>query len=80
MPTSELIESFAQFAREQVNQRGEGLPIEELFDEWQILNPPPDDWLAIQASLRDMEHGETGRPFEDFAAGFRQRNHIWETQ
>jgi len=79
MPTSELIESFAQFARAQVNARGEALPIDELFDEWRILNPPSDDWLAIQASLRDMEHSETGRPVEDFAAEFRQRNHIRET-
>ena len=35
-----------------------------------------DDWLAIRASLRDIEQGETGRPFDEFAAEFRQRNNI----
>ena len=66
MRTSELIEDFAQFAREQVNQRGEDLPLETLFDEWQLTHPPREDWLAIQASLRDLENGETGRSFGEF--------------
>ena len=79
MRTLELIDNFAQFAREQVHQRGEGLPIDELFDEWRVLHPPAEDWLAIQASLRDMERGETGRPFEEFAAEFRQRNDLRES-
>jgi hypothetical protein len=79
MPTSELIENFAQFARAQVLQRGDNLPIDELFDEWRILNPPSDDWPAVRASLRDMESGETGQPFEDFADEFRRRNDIRET-
>lgn len=80
MRTSELIENFAQFAREQVNLRGEGLPLDDLFDEWRILFPPSEDWLAIQASLRDMENGETGRPFEDFAAEFRQQNNLRDAE
>lgn len=80
MPTSDLIESFAQFARAQVRQRGENLPIDELFDEWRILNPPPDDWPAIRVSLRDMESGETGRSFGDFATEFRLRNDIRESK
>ena len=78
MPILDLIENFTQFARAQVKERGDGIPIDELFDEWRILNPPSDDWQAIHASLRDLEHGETGRPFEDFAAEFRQRNHARE--
>jgi hypothetical protein len=80
MRTSELIEDFAQFAREQVNLRGESLPLDNLFDEWRILNPPSEDWPAIQASLRDMENGETGRPFEDFVSEFSQRNNLRETE
>ena len=79
MRTSELIENFARFAREQVNRRGEGLPIDELFDEWRVLHPPAEDLLAIQASLRDMESGETGRPFEEFAAEFTRRNDLRES-
>lgn len=80
MLTSVLIEDFAQFARERVNQRGEDFPIDDLFDEWRTQQPPAEDWLAIKASLRDMENGDTGRPFEEFAAEFRQRNSIRESQ
>ncbi len=79
MLTSALIEDFAQFAREQVHQRGEDFPIDDLFDEWRMQHPPAEDWQAIKASLRDLENGETGRPFEEFAAEFRQRNIIRDT-
>jgi hypothetical protein len=34
----------------------------------------PEDVLAIQASLRDMERGETGQDFEEFLREFRRRN------
>ncbi len=78
MQTSELIEDFAQFAREQLLQRGDELPIDVLFDEWRILHPPSDDWLAIQASLRDLENGEAGRSFDDFAAEFQRLNGLRE--
>jgi hypothetical protein len=76
MPISDMIESFAQFARAQVMHRGDSLTIDALFDEWRILNPPSEDWPAIRASLRDMGAGETGRPFNDFAADFRQKNDL----
>ena len=33
-------------------------------------------WFAIRASLRDIEQGEIGRPFEEFVAEFHQRNNI----
>jgi hypothetical protein len=32
--------------------------------------------LAVRASLRDMDRGETGMPLEQFAAEFRKRNGI----
>lgn len=76
MPTIELIESFSQFARARVDQAGSDLAIDDLYDEWRAQHPPEDDLLAIKASLRDMEQGETGRPFDDFAAAFRSRNGI----
>jgi hypothetical protein len=80
MRTSELIEDFAQFAREQVNRRGEELPLDELFEEWRLTHPPVEDWLAIQASLRDVENGVTGRSFEDFALQFRKENDLRDTE
>ena len=37
-------------------------PLAEAFDDVRRT----DDWLAIRASLRDIEQGETGRPFDEF--------------
>ncbi|MEM7560025.1 MAG: hypothetical protein AAF394_12975, partial [Planctomycetota bacterium] len=48
--------------------------LSELLDEWTMLNPPTDDALAIQASIRDMENGDTGQPFDEFAKEFQKRN------
>ena len=77
MATSEHeIDSFSEFAKSQLNDRGSGVSLDELFDEWRIVNPPSEDALAIQASIRDMEKGKTGRPFEEFAAEFRGRNNL----
>ena len=79
MPIIELIESFSEFAKAKVDQAGNDLSIDDLYDEWRTQHPPADDLLAIKASLRDMENGETGRSFDDFAAEFRYRNGIRET-
>ena len=79
MPTIELIESFSEFAKAKVDQAGNDLSIDDLYDEWRTQHPPADDLLAIKASLRDMENGETGRSFDDFAAEFRHRNGVRET-
>lgn len=77
MATSEHeIDSFSEFAKSQLSTRGSDVSLDELFDEWRIVNPPPDDALAIKASLRDMERGETGRPFEEFADEIRKQNHL----
>lgn len=68
------IDSFVQFAKSQIEQSDQGLSIEELFDHWRLSHPPSEDALAIKASIRDMERGETGRPFGQFADEFRSRN------
>ena len=79
MATTALIDSFSQFAKAKVEQGGNDLSIDDLFDEWRMQHPPGEDWLAIKSSLRDMEQGETGRSFSDFADEFRRRNGIQET-
>ncbi len=78
MPTIELIESFSEFAKAKVDQAGNDLSIDDLYDEWRTQHPPADDLLAIKASLRDMENGDTGRSLDDFAAEFRRQNGIRE--
>ena len=79
MPTTELIDSFAEFAKAKVEQAGNELSIDDLFDDWRLQHPSSDDWLAVKASLRDLASGESGRPFDEFAVEFRQRNGIRET-
>lgn len=74
--TEQEVESFAQFARGRLARGDEELSIDELFDLWRLEHPPAEDALAIKASLRDMQRGETGRPFEEFADEFRRRNNI----
>ena len=74
--TEQEIERFAQFAKEQIANGGAEISIDELFDQWRIQHPPAADVLAIKASLRDMENGETGRSFEQFAEEFCKRNSI----
>ena len=75
MATSEQdIDNFYQFAKSRLKNGGSELSLEQLFDEWTIKNPPHEDALAVQASIRDMENGESGRAFDDFASDFRERN------
>lgn len=77
MATSDQeIERFSAFAKAKLRDCGSRASLDEIFDEWRTLNPPLEDALAIQASVRDMEKGEAGRPFERFAAEFRKRNNL----
>lgn len=69
------IESFTTFAQAKIAQ-GTNVSIDELYDQWREGHPSTEDELAIRASLRDLANGETGRPFEEFAAEFRQRNKL----
>ena len=73
------LQDFNQFAREHANGSGNA-SIDELFDQWRIANPTAEDLLAIKASLRDMENGETGRLFDEFAADFEKRNNLTKEQ
>ena len=74
MVTSQQIDAFAQFARARIENEAAETTLVELLDEWLLAHPPSEDRLAIQASLRDLEAGETGQTFAEFAAEFRDRN------
>ena len=75
----EEIEDFTSFAKEHLSE-GNVSSLDELYDRWRELHPATEDELAVQASLRDMEEGETGRPFAEFAADFAERNKIADDQ
>ena len=72
------LQSFCQFAEERLRNGACNPTLDELYSEWRASNPTTHELennvLAVRAALRDMDQGETGRPLEDFAAEFRQRN------
>ena len=67
----EEFELFTAFARNHVT---DAKSPDELYDRWRDQYYHDIDARAIEASLADMRAGETGRPFNEFAAEFRQRN------
>lgn len=69
------IDDFTSFVKTHLSA-GAATSLDELYDRWREDHPAAEDALAVQASLRDMERGETGRPFEEFAADFCKRNGI----
>jgi hypothetical protein len=74
------LESFARFAKAKIDRGETALSIDVLFDAWRLQHPSEEDALAIRASIRDMEKGEKGRAFENFAGEFRDRNDIPKTR
>ena len=65
MATQEQIDSFYRFATEQLSDGGSEKTVDELYDQWRFENLGPEDiaenGAAIQASIDDMNQGETGR-------------------
>ena len=69
------LDAFAQFVKQKL-ELGEGDSLDDLYDQWRECNPAAEDALAVKASLRDMDNGQTGRPFDVFAKEFGERNGI----
>jgi hypothetical protein len=78
--TAEQLQSFYQFAELRLRNGGCDQSLDDLYAEWRACNPTPEELdtnvRAVRAALRDMDEGQTGRPFDEFAAEFRQRNGI----
>ena len=70
--TLQELEEFTRFARQQLADAPQIATLDALFDAWREQHPSMEDALAIQASLRDLEQGVTGRAFEEFASEKRQ--------
>lgn len=77
--TEHLIDDFASFAKGKLSA-GVSASIDDLYDEWRESHGAEEDRLALEASLRDMAAGETGRPFAEFAGEFRKRNDLPGTE
>ncbi|MBR9800429.1 hypothetical protein GYB59_01425 [bacterium] len=65
MATQEQLESFHQFASEQLRKGADALSLSDLLDLWETQNVSPEEYAenvaAIQASLDDLQAGESGR-------------------
>jgi hypothetical protein len=75
--TREHVRSFQEFALERLSAGGRPVSMDELFEQWRLEHPSDDelsaDVLAIEASLRDMRAGETGRDLQEVVADIRER-------
>jgi hypothetical protein len=78
--TTEQLHNFYQFVEQRLRENQCEQTLDDLYAEWRAQNPTPEeletDVRAVRAALRDMDGGETGRPIEDFAAEFRQKNGV----
>jgi len=70
MATAEQIDKFSRFAKQLSDEEGAELPLEVIFDRWHAEVYRDVDLLAIQASDRDYQNGERGRPVADFLQEF----------
>ena len=70
MATTEQIDKFSRFAKQLSDSEGAELPLEVIFDRWHAEVYQDDDLLAIQASDKDFQNGERGRPVADFFQEF----------
>ncbi|HQX50764.1 MAG TPA: hypothetical protein PLR25_12700 [Planctomycetaceae bacterium] len=78
MPTStQELQRFQEYAAARIQNNGAKLDLEDLLDEWkhqdQAREKLHEDILAVKASLRDMESGETGTPAEDVIREFKTK-------
>jgi hypothetical protein len=80
--THQDIQSFAQFAEQQLSKGGSELSIDELFDMWRAANPSAEELVksvvAVKAALADMEAGDTGIPADEHLARLRSKFNIPE--
>ena len=63
---ADQIDQFRAFALAYLNSETKEMTIDELYDEWRLLNPDPvqmdNDKNAVAASLRDYRNGVSGKP------------------
>lgn len=65
--TKDDLAAFHHFAESTLASRGVE-SLQELVDIWEVEHPTPElhaqNVAAVQAAIRDMENGDTGRPVE----------------
>jgi len=80
MTTREQIEDFYQFATERLENGSADLTMDELYDEWRIKNPTPEEFAenvaAIQAAIDDMNNGDKGRDAREISRELREKYNL----
>jgi hypothetical protein len=63
------LRNFEEFAKNKIANSGDTLQLDDLFEEWRLLNPLDDlkraDLLAIKSAIRDMNDGDLGLPVDE---------------
>jgi len=70
MSTIKQLEDFTRFTKHLLEEEGQELPLDAIFDRWHTEAFRDDDLARIQASVTDYENGERGRPLGEFLTEF----------
>ncbi len=74
---SDQLDQFREFALSRITATGNRLTLDELFDEWRLAFPDPqqqaEDAQAVQASLNDYRNGVQGTSPADISARLRSK-------
>ena len=74
--TQEDLQEFHRFAQEKLNSAG-AETLHELVDSWEVEHLSPEERrenvAAVQAAVRDMNNGDTGRPAEEISSRLRAK-------
>ena len=74
--TSEELDRFAEFARQQLGIGGSQLNLDELFDLWRAENPSDElyveDVAAVNAAIADFRNGDRGTPAGEHSEQLRR--------
>jgi len=66
---ADQLRQFREFALARINSSKDRQSLDELFDEWRLQNPDPEqvvkDSQAVAASLADYRKGVEGKPASD---------------
>lgn len=66
MATKQQIDSFHQFALDQIDNGGAELSIDDLYQLWRATNPTANELAesvaAVKAAYADFQSGDTGQP------------------
>ena len=77
MSIREQVESFYRFATERLENGGADLSMDEIYDEWRIKNPTPEEYeenvAAIQVAIDNLNKGAKCRDAKEISREIREK-------